>query len=544
MLQKTVVLVLALLAVSSVAVGLRTGHGMLPLDKKDDEKKLLTLPLENGPVAMQRTVPSGKPVLSHHDRYDGHSVLRCTGTALKEFLTENPMSLWASTPDAVDIQVSQKQMALLAHAQATEEIQCEEMIKDLSKSLRDHDPKPMRFREVAHGTTLSFFDTFRSNDDIVTFLQNLSTNNPNHVNFIPSIGKSLEGRDIPAVRICGSNNCDKAPKVYVQGLLHAREWIGGAASLFIAHIFASATSKSSDEKDSGAMASGRVTKTLESVGEKASEAATAELDQPLVARAKELLKSLELVVVPVVNPDGYAFTWEGDRLWRKNRRAFDDGTFGVDLNRNFDVPHPWGPGVANSAPPGVGESDDISSEVYRGPASFSEPEAIAVRDFVTGLAPANLRLLGLDLHSYGQRVLRGYGYQTPEMGMPEDEDLQKSIGDAAAEAMGAMHGETYVSEHAGLGHFIGAGGCDDWMHDLGHMLAFTMELRDTGTNGFLLSDADILPASREALEGVLTMAEHASRTHMATHDQPAELHMVERPLVGSGASYTKPSAEQ
>jgi murein tripeptide amidase MpaA len=41
------------------------------------------------------------------------------------------------------------------------------------------------------------------------------------------------------------------------------------------------------------------------------------------------------IVVPVLNVDGYVYTWEIDRLWHKNRRQNGDGSFGVDLNRNW-----------------------------------------------------------------------------------------------------------------------------------------------------------------------------------------------------------------
>src|SRR5437867_5784979 len=56
--------------------------------------------------------------------------------------------------------------------------------------------------------------------------------------------------------------------------------------------------------------------------------------------------------VPVVNPDGYAYTESSDRYWRKNRRDNGDGTFGVDLNRNWG--YQWG---LSSGSSGVTYSD-------------------------------------------------------------------------------------------------------------------------------------------------------------------------------------------
>ena len=41
---------------------------------------------------------------------------------------------------------------------------------------------------------------------------------------------------------------------------------------------------------------------------------------------RAFVDSTELWVVPVVNPDGYQYTWAQNRYWRKNRR----GGHGVD----------------------------------------------------------------------------------------------------------------------------------------------------------------------------------------------------------------------
>ena len=34
---------------------------------------------------------------------------------------------------------------------------------------------------------------------------------------------------------------------------------------------------------------------------------------------QELVDGLDWYIVPCVNPDGYAYTWSDDRLWRKTR---------------------------------------------------------------------------------------------------------------------------------------------------------------------------------------------------------------------------------
>eukprot|EP00939_MAST-03C_sp_MAST-3C-sp1_P001773 g1773.t1 len=386
-----------------------------------------------------------------------------------------------------------------AGGSSKEQSVCDVTIDDVSRHVRSHtedsfpfDGSTFRFRdtasvgeegeendgdESASAAEDNFFDDFQDLNSILNFLKTIDANFDS-VSLIPSVGKSVEGRDIPALRIC-MDSCEQLPKVYIQGLLHAREWIGAAATLYVAYHLA---------------------QVVEGV-----------VEDP---NSKDMLSSVEIVAIPVVNLDGYVYSWESDRLWRKNRRKHPDGTYGVDLNRNFAVPMSWGqntssPNMGDDGQQTIGTTEGMSTspaeETFRGESSFSEPETVAVRDFVLGLGPPNLRLLGVDFHSYGQTVLRGYGYQRPEDGLPEDEHIQKRMGDAAASAMSQRNGATYESRHAGEGNFVGAGGCDDWLHDVAEMRSFTVELRDDGKHGFLLPKEQIKPTGEEALAGLLAM---------------------------------------
>jgi murein tripeptide amidase MpaA len=47
------------------------------------------------------------------------------------------------------------------------------------------------------------------------------------------------------------------------------------------------------------------------------------------ARIQRVIDAARFFIIPIVNPDGYDYTWTTDRYWRKNRR----GGYGVDLNR-------------------------------------------------------------------------------------------------------------------------------------------------------------------------------------------------------------------
>src|SRR5690606_32695704 len=107
----------------------------------------------------------------------------------------------------------------------------------------------------------------------------------------------------------------------------------------------------------------------------------------------QVVDSTVLWFVHCVNPDGVDHVWNVDNYWRKNRRNNGDGTFGVDLNRNY--PAQWGV---------CGASTRTYSQTYRGPAPASEPEVQTMRALVETERPE----LYLDVHSYGQEVLFPY----------------------------------------------------------------------------------------------------------------------------------------
>lgn len=121
-----------------------------------------------------------------------------------------------------------------------------------------------------------------------------------------------------------------------------------------------------------------------------------------------LVDNIELYFVPCVNPDGYEYNRQnnpaGGGMWRKNRRNNSDGSFGVDLNRNFG--YMWG-------------FDDIGSspiphmETYRGLSPFSEPETQAIKHLCETIQP----LFILDYHTFSDILLYPWGYinqETPD----------------------------------------------------------------------------------------------------------------------------------
>ena len=156
-----------------------------------------------------------------------------------------------------------------------------------------------------------------------------------------------------------------------------------------------------------------------------------------------LVDNRQIWIVPTSNPDGLDYAHHVDLWWRKNRRDNLDGTFGVDLNRNFGFK--WGYDDYGSSP-------DPSSETYRGIAPFSEPESQAIRD----LAENHSFILSLSYHSFGNWWLYPWGY----FGIPPvDIDTFTDIAESCTAYNGYIHGNVA----SGL-IYLTNGGSEDWFY--------------------------------------------------------------------------------
>jgi len=172
---------------------------------------------------------------------------------------------------------------------------------------------------------------------------------------LDTIGYSLEGNAIWAVKISDNVEVDEdEPEVMFNSLIHAREAIG--LEINLAFMDELLNNYHSD---------------------------------PEIA---DLVDNTEIYLVPIINVDGYLYNEAtnpfGGGMWRKNRRDNGDGTFGVDLNRNWG--YNWGWDNFSSSPNGI-------SEIYRGAGPFSEPATQVMRDWM------NTRdfTLVMNYHAYG-----------------------------------------------------------------------------------------------------------------------------------------------
>jgi len=152
-----------------------------------------------------------------------------------------------------------------------------------------------------------------------------------------------------------------------------------------------------------------------------------------------LLNHRRVVFVPMLNPDGHVRVENGSD-WRKNMRDNLDGTFGVDLNRNYS--YMWGCDD-------IGSSPITSDETYRGVSPFSEPETQAMR---------SLREAGYDVslsfHSLGNVLFYPWSYCDERS---PDHVLQARFASIISSQSGYTYGDTAVHESCPAN-----GEFDDW----------------------------------------------------------------------------------
>jgi len=303
---------------------------------------------------------------------------------------------------------------------------------------------------------ITWFENYHTFAEINTYLDGLVAAFPTLISKI-TIGTSIEGRPIHGMRITGPGAPPARPVIIYNGGQHAREWISPATMMYIA-----------DQLANGYGPDSRIT---------------------------TLLDNVEFVIIPVTNPDGYEHTWNSYRLWRKNRRDNGDGTFGVDLNRNWS--YLWG---------GEGSSGFTDDDIYRGTAPFSEPETTALSTFANN--EPNL-VAHIDWHSYSQLILYPFGGEVALPPEPDNTFFANLSQDMSDEIM-SVHAE-YYQPIASYQLYVAAGDSTDWFYGTRGVFSWTIELRPTSSvPGFQLPPDQIIAVGEETFPAVLLMAEEVS----------------------------------
>ncbi|WP_413943323.1 M14 family metallopeptidase [Bdellovibrio sp. HCB-162] len=277
-----------------------------------------------------------------------------------------------------------------------------------------------------------------------------------------SIGKTYEGRDIWVVRISGDlAHADSLPAAIFMGGHHAREHLSIELPLYYIEYLLTEYAKGNP-------------------------------------RVQRLVNGRDIHIIPMVNADGaeYDISTGSYKSWRKNRAKNNDGTYGVDLNRNYG--YGWGGGGASTSP---------NSDTFRGPNAFSEPETQAVKKYVED--HQNITIL-LSFHTFSQLILYPWGHVYDSIANARDKQVHETMAKKMAEWNG------YTPEQSS-DLYIASGDTTDWSYGEHKIISFTFELDPAnsgwGSGGFYPGAQVIPEVQRKNLEPVLYLIEYADNPY-------------------------------
>jgi hypothetical protein len=197
-----------------------------------------------------------------------------------------------------------------------------------------------------------------------------------------------------------------------------------------------------------------------------------------------LVDNREIWLVFDANPDGGEFDIATGSYvsWRKNRQPnAGSSNVGTDLNRNWG--YQWGCCG--------GSSGSTSSTTYRGPAPFSAPETVALRDFVASRVIGGTQQITahIDFHSYGELLMWPYGYtatDVPADMTQDDHDVFVAMG----QAMAATNGYT-AQQLNDL--YVTDGTINDWLYGVHRIFTYTFEMYPVSSSPGFYPPDEVIP---------------------------------------------------
>jgi carboxypeptidase T len=257
-------------------------------------------------------------------------------------------------------------------------------------------------------------EQYKNPQEIEDFVRDIHARYPD-ITELRSIGKSLEGRDIWAIKISDNVRVDEVePVVLVNAMHHAREVMTPEITTDMVEYLVANYGSNAD-----------VTKWVD---------------------------SYEIWVVPMFNVDGNNKMWNEDSMWRKNVR----NGHGVDLNRNY--PAGW-----NSC---KGSSANTGAQDYRGTAPASEPETQAMMNFVSEIKP----VFDISYHSYSEIVIYPFGCKPNRT--PTGQAVE-AIGAEIGKILNYKPGTAWELL------YNADGGDIDWMYTEHQVIPYVIELNST-----------------------------------------------------------------
>jgi len=372
--------------------------------------------------------------------------------SLKNNRSDLRIQLWRH-PDKllqhVDLWISETSLAKFRKRLKSVDLTFKVICKDIVKAAGKPNLSMNNIEDYDH--------VYQKVDDITSEIRRLAVTYPDTVT-AGVIGKSSEGREIYKAHIHRNASLVK-PILFVLCGTHSREWLSISSCQYVLRKLV--------------------------------------FDQNYDEEIIELLSEYDVIMVPLLNPDGYRFSLKKSRMWRKSRsKTSDNRCWGVDINRNFN--YRWG---------GGGSSSDPCEEIYCGQKPFSESEALAVARYLYKLR-RNLASF-MDIHTYGQLWMSPWGFTT---GFPRDYVRQEEALKRIQQTIKEKNGVLYKIGRSSKTLYQTSGDALDWVYGmLGIIHTYGIELRPMFSdnprfNGFQRNHKEIIPTAQDLLVGLKALA--------------------------------------
>ncbi|XP_071563448.1 zinc carboxypeptidase-like isoform X2 [Temnothorax nylanderi] len=282
------------------------------------------------------------------------------------------------------------------------------------------------------------FKQYHTLEEIYDNLEELAKKYPNKVQVVVG-GRTYEGREIKGVKIISG---DEKPGIFIEGGIHAREWISPATVMYILHQLLTC----SEDSD-----------------------------------VRYLADTYNWFIFPVFNPDGYVFSHVKDRLWKKNRKPSSDICIGSDLNRNWDFC--WNT---------TGTSNNPCDPDYPGSEPFSEIETKSIFEYMK----SNVRHFDsyISFHGFSQQLM----FPSGRMDFHDSyENLHRDDNIVIYKALKKRYNTRYEIGSINDFYQLSGSSVDYVYHVFRKPIVFLYKLRDKGRYGFLLPPEQIIPTGEE-----------------------------------------------
>jgi len=399
------------------------------------------------------------------ETFDGHKVISVTPKDEKQLLIlqdlikdENlGLDFWQE-PVAVDIEVGFSVPAAIVD-EVVESLKAKgletfEAIENLQDAINYQELSNVAASYALHRS--SIVGKYAQLWEIHRWLDKLPQKYPGKA-FPFSAGRSYKGSPLKGIKI-GESKPGK-PAFWFHAGIHAREWVSTASCIYI-------------------------------------------LDLLLSSKDPEVIKlTSEMVwyIVPVMNPDGYEYTFSNNRMWRKTLTPHNSYCPGADPNRNWDAAFGT-----------TGVSSNPCTDIYPGPYAFSETctrtaaqTIMSLKDEIKGY---------ISFHSFSQLWLTPWAYTKK---LPDDYDDLMAVATEATSRVMKRHNTYWKVGPPSHILYSASGGAFDWVKaKAGIKYAYTLECRPATMNpGFLLPASGIIPSGEETWEGVKYVAQFILKTY-------------------------------